>query len=428
MKIRNWIRLPLITCVLAITLVSCAKGRISGGFDWPSWRGPKGNGVSQEANWNPKALIGGPKILWRADLGSAYSNVSIDNDRVYAAGSPGMTVYCLSADTGKIIWRYLEKNDTANATPTVDAGSVYMLSKKGILVSLNKKNGSLQWKKDLVADYGGLEPYYGFSGSPVIEKDLIILTMNKSGIVLNKKTGAKIWGSEKPPAEQYPPRSIQNGVEYSTPVLYEEKGQMYAVLYSYEGVHSVEVETGKIRWLYDWQKIYKIQIATDPLVFEQKLFVLQYYGEKGGEALGGVLFDISGAAPRILWMNKELGSNIASPVMVNGYIYLCQEGPQTMRGSLWCLDVQRGKIIWEEPLDKQPISIMGNGDKLIILSERGTLIIAEATSRGYEEISRCDVLRGKKGFRQFYTPPVLCNGRIYCRNSIGDLICIDVSK
>jgi outer membrane protein assembly factor BamB len=74
---------------------------------WPKWRGPSGNGVSGETNWDPEALTGGPKILWKVDLGRGYSNVAIKDNRLYTMGLKDRkhTVYCLNAENGKEIWR-----------------------------------------------------------------------------------------------------------------------------------------------------------------------------------------------------------------------------------------------------------------------------------------------------------------------------------
>jgi hypothetical protein len=84
--------------------------------------------------------------------------------------------------------------------------------------------------------------------------------------------------------------------------------------------------------------------------------------------------------------------------------------------------------MWVQELNGVPISLMAADGKLIILEADGTLRIAEATPTGYKEISSGDVLEGERKLRQFWTPPVLCNGKIYCRNFAGDLVCIDVSK
>jgi hypothetical protein len=82
--------------------------------------------------------------------------------------------------------------------------------------------------------------------------------------------------------------------------------------------------------------------------------------------------------------------------------------------------------MWEEKM--RPASLISTDGKLIILEENGTLRIAEATPSSYQEIASCDILEGERTVRKFWTPPVLCNGKIYCRNYNGELVCIDVSK
>jgi outer membrane protein assembly factor BamB len=123
-----------------------------------------------------------------------------------------------------------------------------------------------------------------------------------------------------------------------------------------------------------------------------------------------------------------MSSDNSSPVMIDGYIYGVDGGIEVHHSSLQCLDFETGEVMWEKDLDTNSISLMAANGKLIILEERGTLRIAEATPSAYKEISSCDVLAGEKKFRQFWTPPVLYKGKIYCRNYSGDLICIDVSK
>jgi hypothetical protein len=88
---------------------------------------------------------------------------------------------------------------------------------------------------------------------------------------------------------------------------------------------------------------------------------------------------------------------------------------------------ETGKLMWEsEPMSSTTLTAVDG--KLILLESNGTLRIAEASPEGYREISSADVLAGEKRPRRFVTAPVLCRGRIYCRNFTGDLICVDVSK
>jgi outer membrane protein assembly factor BamB len=204
-----------------------------------------------------------------------------------------------------------------------------------------------RWKKDLVQEYDVVRPYYGFAASPVIENDLIILTVNNSGLALDKKTGKQVWGSDKSPESL---RLIwSTGPQYATPVMYDYEGKRYAVITSYVGVHSVEVETGKVLWSYEWEPYRSIQGA-DPLVFNNKVFVTQYFKEHGS-----VLLDIEGGEPKVLWENFNMHTEISSPVMIDGYIYGVRGGSEYGFYSLLCLDVETGEVMWEEDLRRRPI-------------------------------------------------------------------------
>jgi outer membrane protein assembly factor BamB len=93
------------------------------------------------------------------------------------------------------------------------------------------------------------------------------------------------------------------------------------------------------------------------------------------------------------------------------------------RCTLRCLDAGTGELMWEEPTGGASLTA-ANG-KLIVLTAKGILRIAEATPKAYREISACE-LPTEIGIPWWWTPPVLCGGRIYCRNYSGDLVCIDV--
>jgi outer membrane protein assembly factor BamB len=442
MKISALIRHTLVAGALTAILAACAQGPVSKGFDWPRWRGPDGNGISKETGWNPQALAGGPRILWKANVGSGYSNVAIRGNRLYTMGflkkKKGTVVFCLWADTGKRIWQSLFpcKFDFPQSTPTTDGTSVYALSNEGILLCLNAQNGKLRWKKDLVSEYGAVKPYYRFAGSPVVEGESLILTVNSAGLALNRETGQLIWNSAAPP----PPEKIKvfwagqtSGTDYTVPVIYDHNGKRYALLSSWKGISAVDVESGKPSWLYEWE-LYSGNNITDPVISGDTIFITNEFSKL--RTLQSVLVQIQGDKPEVLWKSPELWANITTPVILDGYIYGCRGGPDAAYADLRCLDLQTGRLMWKQHLGtahaQESLSLMAADGKLIILNDQGMLYIAEATPTGYKEISSCDVLRGEKPHflkvRKFWTPPVLCNGRIYCRNYAGDLICIDVSK
>jgi outer membrane protein assembly factor BamB len=423
----------LVLVLASLLYAGGTEGSGHANFDWPLRRGPNGDGVSQETGWNPEAVDGGPKILWRTMVGFGHSGITIKDNRLYTMGRSrdGETVICLNAETGEVTWtcRFESKlfDIDTQSTPTIHGKFVYAMNNRGLLLCIRAKTGKLKWAKNLVAECGVVKPHYNFSSSPVIEGDLIILTANTSGLALDKNTGKIMWNSSKPP-ENKTWTSSSTGTDHSTPVLYGHKGKRSAMLSSYQGLHGVDINTGEVLWVYEWEA-YRRQVA-DPLLFDNKVFATHYGG------FGCVLLDIGGDEPQVLWKNMNMSSDTSSPVLVDGYLYGCDGGPEMeVSTSLRCLDVQTGEVRWETELRAQgellrpkTISLIAADGKLIILEDDGTLHIAKATPSSYREISSCDVLKGERTKRMFWSHPVLCNGRIYCRNYSGDLICIDVGN
>jgi outer membrane protein assembly factor BamB len=117
----------------------------------------------------------------------------------------------------------------------------------------------------------------------------------------------------------------------------------------------------------------------------------------------------------MIWRHKNMRNHFNSSVGLDGAIYGFDES------ELRCLDLQTGAVKWtERSLGKG--SLMAADGKLIALSEHGELTIVEATSAAFKPLARAQVIGGK-----CWTTPVLSNGKIYCRNARGDLVCVDVS-
>jgi outer membrane protein assembly factor BamB len=261
-------------------------------------------------------------------------------------------------------------------------------------------------------DYKTEEIPYGYSGSPVIEGDLIILNVNTAGIALDKETGDLVWASSI-----HTDRICPDGY-HATPVFYDYEGKRCALFFSGNGLYAAEVETGKQVWYFEF--ITHGEQAADPIPFKQKVFL-----SVGYTLARCVLLEITGNEPQVVWENENMRNKFSSSLYIDGYLY-GSDGDQGKVAPIRCIDVKTGDVMWEKEM--KMASLIAADGKLIILEEDGTLHIAEATPSSYQEISSGDVLEGEKKIRRFYTPPVLCNGKIYCRNYAGDLICIDVSK
>lgn len=432
-------KLSCLAAPAAFAALACIRLTLSGplaaeeGPSWPRWRGPAGDGHSSEKGWNPKGLEGGPRLLWKAEVGIGYSSVAIQGARLYTVGMKGETdaVYCLDTVGGKLLWKFEYPNNyrVPQATPAADRDSVFALGWEGILVCLDRENGKLRWRRDLVADFGAAKPYYGFAGSPVVEGELVLLTADTAGLALDKATGRRVWGSEKPPGDLRgfgPYRTTGTG--YSTPIVYEQKGRRRALVSSWKGICLVDLDNGSPDWLYSWA-FYTAGCGGDPVVAEDGILLASDATDFSSKPFS-VLVDLKGEEPRVAWKSPELWTEFSTPVIIGGYIYAGHGGPTFRGGSLRCVELKTGRLMWQQLLNETPgnrsYSLMAADGKLIILDDLGMLYICAASPEGYREISKCSLLQDVKKPGKFWTPPVLCGGRIYCRSYAGELLCIDV--
>jgi outer membrane protein assembly factor BamB len=387
--------------------------------DWPRWRGANGDGVSAETAWDPTALSAGPKIVWQTNVGIGFSNVSIQGKYLFTMGSDTSRtfVYCLDAHNGKQVWKdsYECRQGTygPQATPTVDGGFLFTLSTEGHLHCLDARTGKILWVKHLVKDFRVVRPYYGFAGSPVVEGNLVIVTGNSGGIALQKNTGKMAWTSTPADwrSDEY---TDATGSEYSTPVPYTQNGKRYVLIQYSGGLRSSEVTTGNPVWSYEW--LHSGPNAADPILFDSKVFISTITDA------GCTLLDIGSGKPQVLWQNRNMRNRFSTCVRIGDYLYGCHGDVSIGEGVLRCIDLSTGKIKWQQNLGG-PLCLSAADGKLLILTDRGELHIAEASPQGYREIASAQVLE-----RLCWTPPVLSGGRIYCRDGLGNVACLDVSK
>ncbi|KAB2653793.1 MAG: PQQ-binding-like beta-propeller repeat protein [Verrucomicrobia bacterium] len=374
--------------------------------DWPNFRGPDHNGISKETGWASQWSNGAPKQLWKAKVGLGFATLSVSNGRVYTTGnaSDTDTVFCFDADTGKALWKnsYPAPRDAkyyeggTSATPTVDGDRVYTISKRGILHCLGAADGKVVWTNNLQQELGAKIPEWGFAGSFYIEGDLAILNFGTAGTALDKRTGKVVWTSG----------TDVSG--YSTPMPVNAGGERAVILAVKQDVVAVKIKDGKELWRFPWKTQYDVNAPT-PILSGSKVFISSGYNHGGG------VFDISQQPPKEIWNNKNMRNHMASSILWKGHLYGIDEN------QLRCLDFDTGEVKWTDKVSGKGALMIADG-KLIVLSERGELLVAEASPAAFKPISRVQVVGGK-----CWAAPVLANGKIYCRTGPGDVVCVDVS-
>jgi outer membrane protein assembly factor BamB len=385
-----------------------AAGAGAQGADWPRWRGADGNGVSPETEWNPKAINSHSKIAWTAAVGTGFSSVAVKGQRLYTLGNDNEkdTIYCLDANTGRKVWSYsypcgLGGYPGPRATPTIDEGFLFTLSREGHLFCLDAETGKVRWARHLVKDFGANPPMWDFAGSPVVYGDLLVLNAGESGIALDKKSGEKLWGEGGGPSG------------YATPVIAQFSGKPSAVLFGRDAVRGVELSRGAVEWSFPWRTDSDVN-AADPLVLGTRIFVASAYGH------GCALYDVGAGKPSLAWESRAFQTHFSSFVAIDGFIYgIDGDARQFSAGTLRCLDARTGKEAWSARLGFG--SLIAAGGRLIVLNAAGTIITAEAMPAAFKEISRGPLPRN-----QYWTPPAFARGMLYVRNLQGDLFAIDM--
>ena len=224
-------------------------------------------------------------------------------------------------------------------------------------------------------------------------------------MALDAKTGKTLW------------KSGMGAGGHATPVPLKIGQKTHLAIHSPRALTIVDAADGTQVWTTERRQPIGVN-APDPVVDGTKVFVT------AGRAFGGALFDVTGATTP-LWDQVGLSSHWHTSVLVNGFLYgpdgNNSEGAGRSPTSLRCLDWKTGEIKWTEP--KLGFNgLIAVGGKLLVLTEIGDLVLVEASPDGYKELGSAHVIEGRA-----FTAPVFANGRVYARNTKGDVVSVDLS-
>jgi outer membrane protein assembly factor BamB len=385
--------------------------------DWPQWRGPNRDDISRETGLLKEWPKGGPEVVWKAQgLGRGYSSVSVAAGRIYTAGDDddGSYIRCLDTN-GKHVWRAAlgKQGDPGGykgtrATPTVDGDRVFMLGQFGALVCVDAKGGKEIWRKDLKGDFKGQVGGWGYSESPLVDGErLIVSPGGKAGTVaaFNKKTGELIWRTT----------AFGDSAEYVSPILTEICGVQQYVQLTQQSLVGISRDKGDVLWRAARRGA--TAVIPTPVVADDQVFVTSGYG------VGCNAFKVTkspgGFSAEEVYSNKNVVNHHGGVVLHNGYVY----GHSDSKGWV-CLDFKTGDVKWSNGSVGKGSVTMADGH-LYLRSEggKGSLALVEATPDGYKEKGRFD--QPDRSGKEAWPHPVISNGRLYIRDQ-QTLLCFDV--
>jgi outer membrane protein assembly factor BamB len=407
--------------------------------DWPQWRGANRDGVWKERGLLEKFPAPELTAVWRAPISNGYSGPTVANGRVYLTDritdpKQQERIHCFDEKTGKPLWTHaydaayggVGYPDGPRAAVTVHQGLAYALGAIGHLHCLDAVSGKVVWSKDLNRDYEIRLPIWGIAAAPLIEGDLVILHVGGDHdacfVALDRKTGTERW------------KALADRPAYVAPVIVPQAGRRVMVCLTGDRVVGLDPQSGKLHWSHPFPaRNMPIAIAT-PVVRGNEIFFTSFYE-------GSLLLRLEPDRLAVTKVWQRSGQNerntdglhsiISTPLFLGDHLY----GVDSY-GELRCLDARTGDRLWVNT-DAVPrarwatIHFVQNGDRTWMFNERGQLIIARLSPKGYEELSRAQLLQPTRGQLNerggvCWSHPAYANRHVFARND-QELVCASLA-
>jgi outer membrane protein assembly factor BamB len=375
--------------------------------DWPRFRGPQQNGVVRgvriATDWNSNP----PRRVWRQVVGPGWSSVIVVNGRLFTQEQldDHEMVVCYDAESGELLWKHKDKARFYHpvsgpgplATPTFDEGRLFTLGATGILNCLDASTGKRYWSANLADDVDAKPPMWGFSGSPLVVDGLVIVFAGGENdhdlVAYDVKSGKRAWSA---PAGKN---------SYSSPLLATLADKKQCLLLTDAGLTSVDPASGYVLWK-----------AGEPMPGAPRTvmpFVLGstqlFAGTIGGTGVSllevtrkGDTWDVE-----TRWESSALNPEFPDFVVHKGHAYGFDGA------TFCCVELGEGNRRWRKGrYGRGQVVVLEEQSLLLVVSEKGELILVKANPDRHEEVARFQALNSKT-----WAPPVVVGGRLYLRNN-----------
>ena len=412
--------------LLPIALLLCCFTSAAQAENWPGWRGPRGDGTSEEqkvpTTWNGET---GENILWKTPTpGSGHSSPIVWGDDLLLTACDDATqerlLVAYDKTTGEKRWQQtvlkapLEKkhslNSFASGTPATDGKLIYVTFLEAEFSSLTERtpgemvvaaydfSGRQQW----VTRPGRFASVHGFCSSPVLFEDLVILNGDHDGdsyiVALNKQTGEQVWKFAR----------VHKTRSYCTPIIREIDGRTQMIFSGSKCVTSLDPRIGKEHW--SMQGPTEQFVAS--LVYNGKLlFLTAGFPEKH---LLAIKPDGRGdvTETHIAWRSQKGASYVPSPIACGDYFLVASD-----EGIGSCFDAESGKRLWQQRLGKHYSASLVTANGLVyFLADDGIMKVVRAGKQ-------LEVVAENPLGEYVYASPAISDNRLYFRGE-KHLICV----
>lgn len=391
----------LIVGLLFVSLVLSAQDNIQ-------WRGDR-TGIYKETGLLKSWPANGPEMLWSYEgLGDGHSSVAIASDKIYLTGlSNGKGNLYVFDMNGKLLNKkeygpeWVESYNGPRGTVTVNDGKVYIMSGVGELYCFDAQTLNPVWKKSVLKEYNASNIQWGINEAPLIIGDKIIATVGgkqHNVVALNKNTGELIWSS--------PGKGDLSA--YCSPLYIGDQQVPLIVTMTANHIIGLEAETGKLLWSHPNTNRYSVHANMPIYGGNNMVLFVSGYGR------GSTMLRLTNGGRNIeeVWFSKEMDNRIGSMVKVGDYVY----GSGDSNRFWFCADWNTGEIKYKER-GLAMGNIIANDGMLYCYTDRGDMVLANATPEKLDIVSRFPITMGTE---QHWAHPVIYKGVMYVRH--GDAL------
>lgn len=362
--------------------------------DWPQFLGPERSGIAaRDEKPLPDTFPADPGLLWEKSAGSGFAGPVVVGGKVILFHREGsdMTTEALDATTGKPLWRstyitdYVDSfgfDNGPRATPAVAEGRVFTFGPEGRVTALDLTTGKELWNYDTAAAVGSQQGFFGRAPSPLVVGGKVIIAAGGSrdgkpaGLVaLETTTGKVAW------------TSVDDEAGYASPVLVDDQrllAWMRNQLWLVKTADGSVIASRQLRADMDAS----VNAATPIFCGDSRWLITAGY-DVGAHLLG--LIESSFAE---IWHREDvLDCHYATPVRVGGHIYGFHGRQESRRMKLRCLEVETGKMVWEDPEGQPGGTLIVVGDKLLVFTEMGELWVMRASPEKFEKLAAIQITR-----------------------------------
>jgi len=373
---------------------------------WPEFRGP--GRVSQQhgsriaTDWKATP----PEERWRISIGPAWSSFAVAGDLLFSQEQrgPREAVSCYNATNGQLHWiteiesRFADPlgGPGPRATPTLHEGALYAMGAEGFLLRLAPLTGEIVWQADLRVAADRDPPAWGFSSSPLVVDDVVIVHAGGAGdkgiLAYDTTSGDLRWSA---PAGDH---------TYSSPQLASINGKNLVLVLTNTGLNVLAPSSGDVQLNYEWS--HNGYRALQPQPIGDGTFFLP-----SGMGTGSRRIKIAGEGDALaveeLWTATDFRPDFNDCVFQAGYAYGFDGG------RFVCFDLDTGERVWRGGnYGKGQVLLLADASQLLVTTEKGDIVIVEATSEAPVELARFNVFDGKT-----WNHPVLVGDQLYIRNA-----------